>query len=708
LVASQYEEFNNSDNLLFHNQRNGRFVDVAAQAGISGAWRPTGNGPLVVADFDNDGWEDVYLPANGVGQLYHNLGDGTFSEVFGPATGLYYVSGVAQAGDFNNDGWMDLILPGEGILYNDGGDHNWVTIEVKDDARNRFGVGTTLRLTTASGTQTRVIEAGKGTLGHSDALKAHFGLGTDTEILNLEIDWPTGASESYSGIDINSHHQFVRGLGENNPPSAFRQTLPLVAGYVDPLSEVIRFEWEPAQDDEDISYILSISGPGTSLEIPDIVDPFFELSPSLLSANQVYEWSVRATDGHSVRYSGEERVFTFGQAGTTLPTFTPPIAYSFGLPAVSDGVARFVDIDSDGDLDLLFGGESTENGVLQIYQTTNQTIPLPNDAGSYTFKTLLLTDIYIPAVQFPKVSFGELIGDGNIDLIVSGISSLNHTPETSIYMNTGTDMVRVEVDNFPSVWGGAVEWGDVDGDGDEDVLLTGAQNLESPYEPITRIFLNDGSGGLADMGVLLPGLVFGDAAWSDIDGDGDLDIAMTGDRGDGDLFSAVYLNEGGVFTDLNLDLPGLLSGSVAWADFDLDGDEDLLLTGGKPGPELLQGQSILYINNGLSFSRHPFPFDGVFSGEAVWGDYENDGDPDLFIAGSSKPFGKPVGRLFRNENGQFAAELDVIGIRNASVAFGDYNGDGDMDMVTVGRDEDGKIRVSFLINRQIPELIPGQ
>ena len=111
--------------------------------------------------------------------------------------------------------------------------------------------------------------------------------------------------------------------------------------------------------------------------------------------------------------------------------------------------------------------------------------------------------------------------------------------------------------------------------------------------------------------------------------------------------------------------------------------------------------------NGI-FERHPFPFDGIFSGEAVWGDYENDGDLDLFIAGSSKVFGNGVGRLFRNEDGQFAAELDVDGLHNASVAFGDYNGDGDTDLVIQGRDDNGVIQTRFLINLQIRELIPGQ
>ena len=709
IVANDFVELTNySYTLLYHNERNGRFVDKALEAGIEGARNPLGNGPLAIADFDNDGWQDVYLPGNGLGALFHNNHNGTFSEIFSAATGLQNTPAATQAGDFNNDGWMDLLLPGEGILYNDGGSNNWVTIEVKDDLQNRFGVGATLRLTTDAGVQTRVIEAGTGGLGHGNGLKAHFGLGTATEAASLEILWPTGTSEVYSNLAANKNHVFVRGIGPNQPPAAFSQTLPLVAGYVEPTAEKIRFEWEASADADPVTYTLSVSGPGISLSFPDIVDPFFELTAALLPVNQVFEWSVRATDGHSVRYSGEERLFTFGQAGTAVSTFRAPVAYNFGLPEVSDGLVRFADIDGDRDLDLLIAGDGAINGLVSLYRTDDRQILLPNDGGSYIFKAPSLIASSLVAVKYPKAAFGDIDRDGKQDLIMSGISSVNKVPETILYLNSGSDMVRLNVDGIPNVWGGSVEWGDVDGDGDADLLLAGARNLVVPFDAVTRVFLNNGDRTFTDGGFNLPGIAFGDASWSDMDGDGDLDIALTGDTGDGNLYSGIFRNDNGQFVDIHADLPPLLNGSVAWADFDLDGDQDLFLTGGKIGPEILTGQSILFVNQNGIFTRHPFPFDGILSGEAVWGDYENDGDPDLYISGSSKPLGSGVGRLFRNVNGQFAAELDLVGLSNSSVAFGDYNGDGDMDLVIVGRDDNGTLQIRFMINQQIPELIPAQ
>ncbi|MDA1028476.1 MAG: VCBS repeat-containing protein [Bacteroidetes bacterium] len=707
LVANDFQELTNfSDNLLYHNEGNGRFVDRAAQAGITGGRINAGPAPLVVADFDNDGWQDVYLPINGVGKLYHNNKNGTFTDIYGAATGLFLAPGVTQAGDFNNDGWMDLFFPGEGILYNDGGSNNWITIEVKEDARNRFGVGATLRLTTGAGIQTRVIEAGTGGLGHGDQLKAHFGLGTATEASKLEIVWPTGASETYSNLAANNNYVFVRGIGRNEPPSAFTQTMPLPAGFIEPSAEKIRFEWQVSQDLDPVKYTLSVSGPGIKYSFPDLEEPFFELSAALLPVDQVYEWSVRATDGHSVRYSGEERQFTFGQAGNPLSTFREPVGYDFGFPKVSEGVARFADVDGDRDLDLLFGGEGPISGILSLYLTEDRIILLPNDGGSYVFKAPALSSIPLKAVKYPKTAFGDVTNNGRQDLIVSGISTLNKTPETSVYLNTGTGFNPFSSNAIPNVWSGAVEWGDVDGDGDTDLLVAGAKNLTAPFNAVTQIILNEGNLVFREAGANLPGIAFGDASWGDMDGDGDLDIALTGDKGGGELYTGIFRNDDGQFVDIHAGLPPLLDGSLAWADFDVDGDLDLFVTGGKIDPGTLLGQSILFVNQNGRFERHPFPFDGILSGEAVWGDYENDGDPDLYISGSSSPFGRGVGRLFRNENGQFAAEIDLVGLRNASVAFGDYNGDKDMDLVILGRDDDGVIQVRFMINQQIPELIP--
>lgn len=708
IVGSDYEELNDSEPMLYHNLGNGLFQDVAVSAGLTSVNNLL-NHPLEVADFNNDGWIDIFMPTSGLGKLFKNNGDGTFEEIFEESFGFRNVPPVVVAGDVNSDGWMDLVMAGTGILFNDGGNNNWITFEAKEDVKNRFGVGAKIVLTTPMGLQTRVIEAGIGSLGHGDGLKAHFGLGSATTVERVEIHWPDAGVDILTNLEANQHYVLVSGIGVNDPPSAFSLTAPPPAGFVPVSADSIHFEWEPSTDLDQVSYTFSISGKGTSLTFPKITTESFSLPTALLSPNQVYQWSVRSTDGHSVRYNGEERIVTFGQADNSVSTVAPPIAYNYGLPEISAGTARFIDFDLDGDLDVIMGGVGKERDVLQLYQSEYVNIQLPgDDGGSYQFKGMSPYPNSLEPVTFPKITWGSVFDDVTPELIVSGISTVTRLPKTTIYINAGNDVVPIVGSVLPHVWGGNVDLADMDGDGSLELFITGAENLTEPYSVVSKIYRNNGNASFVDTGFEVPGFMFGDSAWGDMDGDGDLDLAMTGSRGNGDLFSAIFRNNGSGFSDLQANLPGLLNGTVSWADFDRDGDLDLFLTGGKLGPEILHGHSALYVNENGTFVQHPFPFDGILLGEAAWGDYDADGDPDLLLSGSSKPYGSSLTRLYRNDNGQFAAELDLEGLTNASIAFGDYNEDGDADILIIGKDKDGKTVVQFLINQQIPELIPGR
>jgi enediyne biosynthesis protein E4 len=108
----------NARNVLYRNNGNGTFTDVTAAAGLA---VPTGYGQgVAVADYDNDGWPDLYVTAYGGNHLFHNNGDGTFTDVTAQA-------GISDAtlpempdepswatsaawGDYDNDGFLDLYI----------------------------------------------------------------------------------------------------------------------------------------------------------------------------------------------------------------------------------------------------------------------------------------------------------------------------------------------------------------------------------------------------------------------------------------------------------------------------------------------------------------------------------------------------------------------------------------------------------------------
>ncbi len=113
----------------------------------------------------------------------------------------------------------------------------------------------------------------------------------------------------------------------------------------------------------------------------------------------------------------------------------------------------------------------------------------------------------------------------------------------------------------------------------------------------------------------------------------------------------MYRNDGaGVFTDVDAGLTGVAWGSVAWGDYDRDGDLDILLAGGERYD--YQGQAIrfvtkLYRNDNGVFTHVGANLPGIFEGKAAWGDYDNDGDLDVLLAGYDGDMG--LSKVLRND-----------------------------------------------------------
>jgi len=129
--------------LLYHNDGNGKFSEVAHQAGVDKPGKGLG---VAVADYDRDGWPDIMVSNDSMPEfLFHNKGDGTFEEV-GLVSGLALDgSGATFAGmgvdfaDYNNDGWPDVIITDLAnqryALYTNAGDGSF------DYSTNARGLG---------------------------------------------------------------------------------------------------------------------------------------------------------------------------------------------------------------------------------------------------------------------------------------------------------------------------------------------------------------------------------------------------------------------------------------------------------------------------------------------------------------------------------------------------------------------------------------
>ncbi len=94
---------------LYHNNQNGTFTDITAQAGLA---KPIYGQGVSIGDYDNDGWSDIFVTALGQNRLFRNLGNGKFADMTAKAglLGPQYFSSSAAFVDYNKDGKLDLFV----------------------------------------------------------------------------------------------------------------------------------------------------------------------------------------------------------------------------------------------------------------------------------------------------------------------------------------------------------------------------------------------------------------------------------------------------------------------------------------------------------------------------------------------------------------------------------------------------------------------
>ena len=295
-----------------------------------------------------------------------------------------------------------------------------------------------------------------------------------------------------------------------------------------------------------------------------------------------------------------------------------------GLAGVSDGSVTWGDYDNDGDLDLLLTGVGVSDRVSKIYQNSGGPSPTFTDIGAA-----------LTAVSTSSVTWGDYDNDGDLDILLSG-STVSGAAVSLIYRNSGgANPSFTEIGaGLTGVSTSSVAWGDYDGDGDLDILLTGM----SSSAPVSKLYRNNGGASptFTDAAAGLVGVRFSSVAWGDFDADGDLDILLTGDTGSG-YVSRIYRNNGGAnptFTDLGAGLTGVALSSAAWGDYDNDGDLDVVLSGSTGASFVTK----IYRNSGGAnpgLSDVAAALTGVGQSSIAWGDYDNDGDLDLLATGDS-------------------------------------------------------------------------
>jgi acylphosphatase len=213
------------------------------------------------------------------------------------------------------------------------------------------------------------------------------------------------------------------------------------------------------------------------------------------------------------------------------------------------------------------------------------------------------------------------------------------------------------------------------------------------------VYKNNGNATFNTTGVEVPGsanigLSSSTVAFGDYDNDGDLDVLASGYDGSNNQLR-VYKNKGdATFDSTAINVAGLNSGlrqgGVAWGDYDKDGDMDILVS----GTDGTNRQLRVYTNNGNgTFNSTGIEVAGVNNGlsdgRVAWADFDKDGDLDVLVSGTDGT-NSQLRTYANNGNGTFnSTPTNVagsnLGVKNSAVAVGDYNVDGNIDILAAGR-----------------------
>jgi hypothetical protein len=211
---------------LYHNEGGGLFVDEAPRSPVGRASLLTLAFGVFFFDYDLDGTPDIFA-ANGhideeIGRvqpkiqfkqsplLFRNTGKGRF-ENSSQAVGADLIRPVVARGaayaDIDHDGDLDLLVTtnhGPAYLYrNDGGNQNrWVNFRLAGTKSNRSALGAVVKVESASGTQSQTVHSGSSYCSQSD-LALTFGLGKDVTVSAVDVLWPSGTRQRFTGIPSN-------------------------------------------------------------------------------------------------------------------------------------------------------------------------------------------------------------------------------------------------------------------------------------------------------------------------------------------------------------------------------------------------------------------------------------------------------------------------------------------------------------------------
>jgi PGF-pre-PGF domain-containing protein len=326
---------------------------------------------------------------------------------------------------------------------------------------------------------------------------------------------------------------------------------------------------------------------------------------------------------------------------------------------------------------------------------------LPNLTSSQPYLTENVSwEMMLEPVQWGQLVAGDINNDNLTDIVIMGCNGGTggncNSYVTRIYVNNDTKLVENSTwnQNITQVHSGSVVLGDIDNDGDLDLISSGCNNGGGQATECgtggfqTKVYVNNGT-TLVENSTWKGNVMnvwYGSMSIGDINNDGNLDLILSGENESLSKITKVYINNGTKFIENSTWEQNLLSvdeSSLVLGDFNNDGYLDLSLTG-------CCDKHRIYINNKTTFleiQRDNQDLVGVFQSSQSFGDYDNDGDLDLITIGRE---GYTTLYLFNQSSMNFSSypndpEPQIMDLEyTPSIIWTDLERDADLDLIEVG------------------------
>jgi hypothetical protein len=395
----------------------------------------------------------------------------------------------------------------------------------------------------------------------------------------------------------------------------------------------------------------------------------------------VYYWSVQSVDdGLKGSQFSEENSFTLTYEWKEL---NQGGIIDRSINAVGKPIVKLTDIDFDNDMDLIYGSKDNNNDI-QVFKL-----------GA---KKFLYEENINNSRNISDIKFYDFNSDKIQDILINTWDKNSSQGSFKLY-NTRDDSNQIFNETFyaPGLFQSKVELIDINNDGLKEVVHIGRTNAESNSQLKVHVYEQQNGSlnpNFTDISGQFGFLKSGSFAFGNADGDSDIDFAITGLTNQG-ITSNLYENQtlsteiiDPVYTQTITEFPSAEDSTLDFFDYDGDGDLDIAITGqGITGPMFK-----ILSNNGETGSDLEFvevPNTGLIpirEANLDFGDYNSDGYTDILYSGKVSGQGQvtklvefdPITQTYVD------SDFDLSDIINASIAFGDIDGDNDLDFAIAG------------------------